>query len=96
MRLPTIHEEQLRNINYVEYTPPVQDDPESGTMAAHAVQLSTPYGKNCVIEVPGSIAVPCPWSIDIPALQAFTFILARGEVVIALTLHNTPRSLPQG
>ena len=50
-------------------------------MAAHAVQLLTPYVKNYVIEMSGSVMVPSPVQIDIPALPTFTLIPVTGTVI---------------
>ena len=50
-------------------------------MAAHAVQLLTPFVKNYVMDVPGSIVVPTPFHVDVPPLQTFTFIPVTGKVI---------------
>ena len=91
MRLPTTHEEQLHNLDYHEYTSPIPDNPEAGTMVAHAIQLLTPYVKNFVMETPGSIVVPTPYQVDVPPIQTFTFIPVTGKV-IARTIGNTANS----
>ena len=95
MRLPTSHEEQLHNMDYHEYTSPSPDNPEMGTIAAHAVQLLTPYVKNFVMEVPGSIVVPSPYHVDVPPIQTFTFIPVTGKVIartVGSSVGSTARS----
>ena len=81
MKLPTSHDDAFHNIDYNDYISPNPDNPECGTMAAHAVQLLVPYVKNFVMEVPKAIVVPSPYHIDIPPLQTFTFIPVTGKVI---------------
>ena len=93
MKLPSTHEESLHSIDYTNYISPIPDDPEHGTMAAHAVGLLAPYIKNYVLETAGSIMVPSPIQINVPPLQTFTFIPITGRV-IARTVQAGSTTVP--
>ena len=92
MRLPTPHEEQVHNIDYHEYTSPDADDPERGTIVAHAIQLLTPYVRNFVMETPGSIVVPTTHHVEVPPIQVFTFVPVTGKVIARTIGGSTPSS----
>ena len=69
MNLPTEAEEKLHNINYNSFTSPSIDHPDSGCLAASAVQMLAPYIRNHVLDVANTVKIAPAHDIDVPPPQ---------------------------
>ena len=81
MKLPTKKDETTHNIRYSEFVSPNIDDPQEGSMIAATVRILAPYIRNFVMDTPGTLVVPSPYDIVLPALRVYTFVQVTGRVI---------------
>ena len=80
MKIPTKQNETMRSIRYSEFVSHV-DNPEEGCLFAAAVRMLAPYIRNSVMDTPGTLMVPPPYDIQLPALRVYTFVQVTGRVL---------------